>query len=419
MFLNVLICFFLLCNFKYVKAEEFNPPEVSTEGAILMDAKTGTILYDKNGNTPLAPASTTKVMTALLVLEKAHLDDKVTIGKNPPNAEGTAIGIKEGEIFTVRDLLYGLLLESANDCAEALGEYVGGSQENFAKMMNEKARELGCKDTNFVNPSGLYEKGHITTPYDLALITREAAKNPVFVTMTEEIFYKIPATNLTSDIRWVNNKNNLVLKNNKYYYKECITGKTGYTTLSKHTYTGVAEKNGQRLIVSLLNCDDKNTYFKEAKDLFEYGFARFNLTKLYSKGQEIFTYAISNKETIPLLASEDFYYVKDLNSKSDASPTLSLEDKDLKNLSFKKGDVILDSNIKLEGKILGSLPMLSAVDREVSILDNAKNSVNSAVTKINSKYALGSLPAAFLLFLVVRSKIRKIKRQSRLKELGL
>ena len=155
----------------------FAVPNLYSEGVYLMDATTGKVLYEKNANVQYMPASTTKVMTAILALENCKLDEEVTIGENPPLADGSAIGLAQGETYTIEELLLGLLLESGNDCAEAIAEHISGSNEEFAKLMNEKAKELGATNTNFKNPSGLTEEGHLTTAHDLALIMKYASEN--------------------------------------------------------------------------------------------------------------------------------------------------------------------------------------------------------------------------------------------------
>lgn len=352
---------------------ESSPPQVEAEGAVLMDATTGQIIYSKNDTKILAPASTTKVMTALLTLEKANLNDKVTIGKKPPTAEGTSIGLKEGEVYTVNDLLHGLLLESANDCAEALAEYVGGSVENFAKMMNDKAKELGAKDTHFVNPSGLYENNHKTTAYDLSLIMREAVKNPKFIKIAREVVYKFPPSNIDGKEKWVSNKNDLIKENNTHYYKYALVGKTGYTTPSKHTYTCAAEKNGHILIASLLYSQSKQYYFDDTKKLFEYGFNNFQLVKLFSEGEQVATYKVDDSLTVPLLSSKDVYYLaKESELKQQISrgkyeklinPQLSIENKNLKEASFKKGEKILSSKVLINNNEIVNLELTSGIDR--------------------------------------------------------
>ena len=178
-FALLIMCTIFLTNTKVANATDF--PYLEAQGVVLMDGNSGEVIFSKNPHTQFEPASTTKVATALVVLDNTELSDKVTIGANPPLVDGSAIGIREGEVYTIEELLLGLLLESGNDCAEALAEYVAGSNAEFAKLMTEKAISLGATDTTFKNPSGLSEDGHLTTAYDLALIMMAAANNPEFV----------------------------------------------------------------------------------------------------------------------------------------------------------------------------------------------------------------------------------------------
>jgi D-alanyl-D-alanine carboxypeptidase len=399
-------------NFE-VKADT-SPPTVEAEGVALIDATTGTILYGKNEHKVLAPASTTKIMTALLVLENKKLDDKVTIGKKPPFAEGTSVALKEGEIYTVNDLLHGLLLESANDCAQALAESVAGSEEAFAKLMNNKARELGAFDTHFLNASGLYEEGHVTTAYDLSLIMAEVVKNEAFKKIAREPLYKFPPSNLDGTEKWVNNKNRLINPNDSFFYKYALCGKTGYTTLSKHTYTAAAEKDGHILVLSMLNSQNKNDYFPDAKKLFEYGFNNFSVVKLYSKGEEIYNYKINDTLSVPLETTEDIYYVgkndEFKNCTTDADkinrlkPTVTTETKDLSKMTFHKGDILLTASIAINGKELYKVPLSSAIDREYKSLTN------------NTTFSIAGYSAlAFLLLIFMAFKFNRNRRKKKLK----
>ncbi|SUY47746.1 D-alanyl-D-alanine carboxypeptidase [Clostridium putrefaciens] len=417
----LLIVFILLCSNSYtVKATNLKDPEIHSKGAVLIEANTGKILFNKNAKVPMAPASTTKVMTAILVLENTTLKDKVLIGKNPPNADGTAIGVKEGEEFTVEDLLYSLLLDSANDAAEALAEHISGTNENFAKLMNERAKSIGCENTNFKNPSGLYEEGHVTTAYDLALITREAYKNPIFLRIEDAPFYKIPSTNITPEIRWVNNKNSLILKDSKFFYEECVGGKTGYTTLSRHTYTAIAEKDNQKLILAFLDAPDKDTYFADSKNLFEYGFSRYKTFKLFSKGDKVSSYYIDKDVSIPLLATNDFYYVEDLNTSGknhskDPVGKIHLEDKDLTNVSFNEGDTIINSRININEKNVGTLDLYSGITRNASYISVAKNSIDKGLSKFKASYVL-TLTGIFLFGTsLIRKRIKQINNHNKYK----
>lgn len=349
---------------------------VDSEGAVLMDATTGKILYSKNPDEVLAPASTTKVMTALVVLENAKLDEKVTIGKNPAEVDGTRLGLIEGEVYTVNDLLHALLLLSGNDCAVALAEHVGGSIEGFANMMNEKAKELGANNTHFTNPSGLYDDNHKTTPYDLALITREAAKNPDYIKISQAPVYEFPPSNINGEKKWADNKNSLIRKNSMYYYPYAITGKTGYTIAAKHSYTSVAEKDGQRLIATFMCSDIKNSFYLNAKDLFEYGFNNFSLVKIYSKGQEISTYSVDENTTIPLLSTKDIYYVTNKGEESNLNVKIDTVNKDLSETSFNRGDFILDSEVKVNENDYMELPLAAGEDRIIkSVPDSLKDKI--------------------------------------------
>lgn len=349
------------------------PPDITAEGAVLMDAVTGKLIYEKNADKRLSPASTTKIMTAVVVLEKTKLQDKVTIGKNPPNTDGSAIGILTGEVFTVKDLLAGMLLESGNDCAEALAEHVSGSIEEFAKLMNAKALELGCTDTNFVNPSGLYDENHYTSAKDLALIMREAIKSKDFLEMEKLPFYELPPSNLDPNPKWSNNKNQLMIKNSRYYYENAIAGKTGYTVKARHSYTAAAEKGGQVLISTMINGEGKEHFFPETKALLEYGFNNFQLVKLYSKGQEVTDLKV-NKSSIPLLADSDFYTVLNKGEIASAlsSKLCKFEVKDLGNKNFEKGERLIDSSIYVQDRLVGKLALISGSSYEVPPLKTAE-----------------------------------------------
>jgi D-alanyl-D-alanine carboxypeptidase len=247
-------------------------PAVSAAGAVLMDASTGKILYSKNMSNPYPPASTTKIMTALLALERCKLTDIVVVGDKPPKADGNNIALFTGEEFTVNDLLHAVIIESANDCSNALAEHISGSVENFAVEMNKRARELGCRSTNFTNPSGLYNYKHKTSAKDLALIMRELLKHPEFKAIATKMQYTIPVTNKTPRERVINNHNRLLIKNSGFYYEGCDGGKTGYTIQSKHSYVAAATKNGRQLIVALVY-DENKKYYTDTIRLFNYGFS--------------------------------------------------------------------------------------------------------------------------------------------------
>lgn len=381
-------------------------PSVSADGAVLMDAQTGKILYSKNMNAEYPPASTTKLMTALLTIERCKLDDIVKIGQVPPLADGSKIYIYEDEEISVENLLYALLLVSANDCAEALAEHISGSIDNFAKEMNVRAKELGCLNTNFVNPSGLYDENHKTSAMDLALIMRELTKHPEYTKISSTLSYKIPATNKCDKERPLSNENKLIQKFSSYYYEGCDAGKTGYTIKSQHSYVASASRNGQRLIVALIH-DSNKTFFPDSRNLFDYGFSNFNLVKLFSKDDEVTSY-VKDDLIVPLYAANDTFYVKSIDSK--ILPKITLIDKDLTNLPFNKGDIILKANLAYDNNVIDSIDLKSGIDHEVKTFSTSaiKNATNTLLKTLF--YALGAL-SLVVIALLLRKKYRNYKRK--------
>ena len=254
-------------------------PAIGAQAAILVDAKSGAILYQKNVNEPLYPASTTKLMTALLTIENTAMNDIVTFSYDSVHnieASSSRIGIDEGEELTVEQCLYGLLLGSGNEVAYALAEHVAGSMEDFVAMMNERATELGCHNTHFVNANGLPDPEHYTSAYDLSLIARACFKNESLVTISGTRKYTIPPTNLQSEERPLEN-HHLMVPGLKYEYDGFVGGKTGYTRDARQTLVTCAEREGMRLICIIMKEEAPNQFLDTAA-LLDYGFDSF--TKL-------------------------------------------------------------------------------------------------------------------------------------------
>ncbi|MCY6484272.1 D-alanyl-D-alanine carboxypeptidase [Clostridium aestuarii] len=413
--ITYILAFILIFSLTANKAEAKNvPPKISADGVVLMDATTGSILYSKNQDSKYPPASTTKIMTALLALENCKLDDIVKIGKKPPFVEGSRIGILEGEKLSVKDLLYGLLLQSGNDCAQALAEHISGSIDTFSELMNKRALELGCQNTNFVNPHGLYDAAHRTSAMDLALILKELSKHKEFKEIATTTMYYIEPTNKSKEKRPIWNKNRLIQPNSEYYYEGCEGGKTGYTVQSKHSYVSVASKNGQRLIAVLLH-DSERTYWSDVRKLFDYGFDNFSLETFYLEGDHLTEYTINDNIKIPLLASENFYYVK--NSSSNEVPTLKINNKDLSEKSFKRGDNILTASILYKDKRIGTLNLASGIDysSKKPLFNFSEkfnfNMIKSFLLKILKFTSILLILA--IIMLRIRKKIRDKKRRKR------
>lgn len=405
----LLIFILLFSNTNYIALAKEIPPSVSADSAVLMDADTGTILYSKNMNTAYPPASTTKVMTALLTIENTKLDEIVKVSEKTPYVDGSKIGLFQGEEITAKNLLYGLLLLSGNDCAEALAEHISGSIENFAKLMTERAKELGCENTNFVNPSGLFNENHKTSAKDLALIMREAVKHPEFREIASTFSYKIPPTNKHPEGIYLANENKLINKNTPYYYEGAEAGKTGYTVQSKHSYVASATKNGQRLIVALVH-DSNKTFYDDAKNLFNYGFNNFELIRLYKKGETVTTFSQEGLQ-IPLNAAEDYYYVKEKDSAD--LPQYKLIDSSLKDKTFKKGEQIMEASMALKDKPLPNLKLVSGIDYETKPIFSISTSNMKKGSSFNPYILIAIGVASITIVIAVMIKIRR-KRKGRL-----
>ena len=266
-----------------VKAADYWPdaPETLSPGVILMEESTGTILYEKNSDEAHYPASITKIMTTLLALENGNLSDMVTFSDDAiNNTEGSGIARDYGEQMTLEQCLYGVMLESANECAYAVAEHVGGTVENFVDMMNAKAKELGCTNTHFANPHGLQDENHYTSAHDMALIAQAAYQNETFRIIIGTKMYTIPPTNKHAEETVLRNHHDMLCTyhnaNRKYLYPYCVGGKTGYTATANSTLVTYAEKDGMTLICVVMNTQSPNQFI-DTVNLFDYAFDNFQV----------------------------------------------------------------------------------------------------------------------------------------------
>lgn len=278
----------ILSVFSPVQAAEFpsgwpQGPEIAEETGILMEATTGQVLFDKEMDEIRYPASTTKIMTALLILENVKdLSQTVTFTDviTPDLAPGNStINAQIGEQLTVEECLYGIMLASANEVCTQMAVYVAGSVENFVSMMNKRAAELDCENTHFVNANGLPDPNHYTTAHDLARILAEAIKNEDFCKISGSASYTIPPTNMTPYSRNLENSNALI-KEGEYHYEGVIAGKTGHTEAAKNTLVTAASRDGMTLVCVVLRSDGENRFI-DTVSLFDYGFNNFHLSPLY------------------------------------------------------------------------------------------------------------------------------------------
>lgn len=263
----------LFCVVTAGSAKAANAPEIASEGAVLYNATSGKFLYEKNANHQYYPASITKFMTALLVLENASQDDTVVFSSAATeNLESGAVNLEltKGDRVKVRDCLYGLMLKSANEVANGLAEHVSGSVPSFAKKMNRRAQELGCTNTNFVNPSGLNNAKHLSTPHDMALIAKACFDRADFRAIDRTVSYHFPATQKRPNGTDIVMGHRMISSGNADYYPGILGGKTGYTSAAGNTLVTCAERNGVRLIVVVMK--SHKTQYSDTRALLDYGF---------------------------------------------------------------------------------------------------------------------------------------------------
>lgn len=265
---------------------------VQADSAIVMNAETGAILYQKNARKLQVPASITKIATAMYSLKvrgdkldtmiAAEHDAIASISQEERRRSnytlpaywlepGTShIGIKRGEELSLEDLLYGIMIASAGDASNVVAQYIGGSIPTFMDMLNDYLKEVGCKDTTFKNPHGLYHPQHLTTAYDMAILTREALKDSTFREIVKTVSYMRPKTNKQNPTTLI--QTNSLLKRGKNYYSKAIGVKTGYVSAAKNTFVAAAKDKDRTLIVVLLKCEDRDLMFRDAKKVFETAF---------------------------------------------------------------------------------------------------------------------------------------------------
>lgn len=279
-FLTFVLCTALIIGLFPSKALAASPwPDnisIQAEGGIVMDADTGTVLFGKNIHNAYYPASITKILTALIVIERCSLDEMVTFSHNAVyNVEegSKSAGLDEGDVLSVRDCLYALLLQSANEAANALAEHVAGSTEAFAELMNARAVSLGCQNSHFANPSGLNDPNHYTTAYDMALIGKAALNNDTFMEIDSTLYYDLPPSKRNREGLRIYPGHKMIKKNLPEYYSGALGGKTGYTSLAGNTLVTFARRDGMTLVAVILN--GHSSHYTDTRAMLNFGFKNF------------------------------------------------------------------------------------------------------------------------------------------------
>ena len=380
----------------YVLANNTNSgPDINAESALLIDNKTNKVLYSKDMNRKMFPASTTKILTAILVLENHSLDEKVTASYNAvmtiPSGYSTA-SIQIDEVLTVEQLLELLLVHSANDAANVLAEYTGGSIDSFVAMMNTKINELGLSDTHFTNPYGLQDNNHYTTAHDLAIIMQYCLKNDDFRKIAGQASCAIPSTN-KSEPRKYSSTNELLIAGNSNYYPNLIAGKTGYTSEAGECLVSAAYNDNLELVGVILN---SNNRFKDTRSLYNYGYTNFSIKNIVNEKDIITNVEVKNatKDTknLNLLVSEDI-------------PVLANNSDDLSKI---EPQITLNSDIKApieDGQVLGKVSYsVNGITYSTDLI--AANNVEKSNFVLYCLYGLGILILILIIYKIIKHFIK-------------
>jgi len=338
-FLQIFLCLIFLFN-------TASAAEISAEYACVIEAMTGRVLYEKNADERAAMASTTKIMTAVIALENTKPDDIVTMSRNAAYQEGSSAYFKIGDEVRMMDLLYGLMLNSGNDAAVAIAEHISGNTEDFAVLMNEKAKEIGASDTSFINPNGLYDEKHYTTAEDLAKITAYAMENETFCDIVSSKTKEITVVN--TGVKMYFSNHNKMLKT----YDGATGVKTGFTKKAGRCLVSSAKRDGIELIAVTLNAPDDWT---DHKNLLDEAFSKVEVKTIVRKGQKI-SEIIANDTKIGAICSEDII-VPYFGAASEYELVTHL----VKNISapVNDGDKIGICDVVYDGKVIKQFDLLS------------------------------------------------------------
>lgn len=393
----------------------YSEPNLTAEYAVLMDYETGQVLYNKNGHSKLYPASTTKAWTAYVVLKHVNDLNQVVEIKDLPIVDGSSMYLKEGEAFTVKELLDALLIHSSNDVAMVLAKYVGGSVENFVNMMNDEAKSIGAENTHFNNPHGLPDENHYTTAYDMALMARKAMDNKIFRDIVNTKSVKYPATEAYPYERYFENTNQFLTSRSKMNYKgqeidikyDVVDGiKTGYTDAAGKCLLSTGVKNNIRVISAVFKSTVDDLYL-DSRTLLDYGFDNFYVKEIVDKDD-----FIKNKKVF-LSKEKKLIYQPEANYSVALSNDSKADDYSIKTK--------LD-NIKLpikEGDKVGTLEVYKNKKLEKSINLVAKNDVTSIFaffTENKLLYNVLKIILLIVLLVFIVFIIRKVKRKKKKKK---
>lgn len=347
---------------------EESEPSVSAKACVLVEEKTGRIVFEKNSSEKLPMASTTKIMTTLLCIESGNLDDEFVVDSSAIKVEGSSMGLVEGDVVTKRALCYGMLLPSGNDAANAAAVKIGGTIENFASMMNERAAEIGMTRTGFVTPSGLEGTGHGASAYDMALLTREALRNPVFSEICSQSKAKVEFGNPPYE-RWLTNSNKLLTM-----YDGVKGVKTGFTDEAGRCLVSACERDGVSMICVTLN--DKNDWDDHMR-MYDYGFSKLNASSLSS--EEIFQMQAvgGDCDSIPVKAEGEILLGTDGMTENRITSELYMPP--FVYAPLNAGDEVGELRFYYDGRLIDALPVKAMKNCDYIQTDKKKKGIKEKI----------------------------------------
>lgn len=399
--ITILVIFFTVIisnSFKVYADEDLS---VNAKAALIVETNTGKIIYEKDIYEQNYPASVTKILTAILTIEKCELDDVATVSQSAISHIPTGYVIAPlfvGEQITIKDLLYALMLKSANDAAYVLAEHVGGSVDEFSEMMNKKAEELGCKNTHFVNPNGIHNQNHYTTAYDMYLISNYAMKNEKFKEVVSTYEYTLSPTNKHPlKDRIMKNTNNFVNPKNAYYNKIINGIKTGTTKQAGNCLITNSSDNGLEFITVVLGAQTANSKFSETKKMISFAYDNYKLTEVHKKGDIIQNIEVkkATKKTkdLNLVISDDITAMANKKIKVDEI----------------EPEIVLNDDIKApieQGQELGIIKYnVDGLEYKAKLL--AETEVELKTYYIEALIGVGACIFILGVFLIIRKKNKK------------
>lgn len=423
-FLSVFLLTCLLCTLFTPQALALEDPDIHAKAAILVDGGSGTVLYDKNIHEELPMASITKVMSALLVLEaidrgQLRMDQEVTASQTSMQGmveDGSTADIKVGETLTVEQLLYCMMLVSANEAACILAETVAGSQDAFVALMNQRAQELGCTGTHFVNPNGLHDPNHYSTAWDIYLFTREAMKNETFMKICSTASYVVPATNMSEE-RELYTTNSLISnwRIMGYQYDGADGIKTGSTEESGYCLVSSAKRSGRRLVAVVLGCKGNGATvesFSESAKLYNWAYNNFSMRQVAAT-DELYRQPVAlSKQTDTVMLypaqSVEAFLPKDAKDE-DIRKSVTLKE-DVVNAPITAGQELGTLTITYNDQVCAEVPLLAQADVSASRFLVAKAAVEAFFAKTWVKLALVAVVVLVIVFILWLKLGRRSRR---------